>query len=293
MLELREITLQDKAWIQPIYDKASLRSMEYNFTYTYMWREHLSYKFAEMDGFLIQRSDTARGYLFPPGSGNVKPVIEAMIQDAKDRGYNFFFYTALAEQCKLLEVLFPDMFDFLPISKYNDYIYDAQSLITLTGKKYHAKRNYINRFKSLYPDWRYEPITAQNMPEVMAMSVDWCQRNDHGLKSMQRECRALNNILDDFFALGLDGGLIRAGEEVVAFSAGDKLTNDTYLVHLEKAYTEFHGAYAMINQQFAEHCAADYLYIDREDDEGNEGLRKAKLSYNPVMQIEKFAAKLR
>jgi len=260
-----------------------------------MWRKILTFKAMEMGGFLIQKSDNDRpSYLYPPGTGNIKPVIEAMIEDSKACGHGFLFYTILAEQCKLLEVLFPDMFDFWPIPKYDDYIYDSQDLITLRGKKYHAKRNHINRFRALYPDWSYEPITALNMPEIIAMSQEWCKRNDcNASKSLQSENMALSEALGGFFALGLDGGLIRAGGKVVAFSMGDKLTNDTYLVHIEKAFTDVNGAYAIINQQFSEHSAGQYLYINREDDSGDEGLRKAKLSYHPVMRTEKYAARLR
>ena len=295
MLELRDITLQDKAWMQPIYDESSFRSEEYNFTFTYMWRELLSFKVMEMGGFLVQKSDNDRPcYLFPPGSGNIKPVIQAMIADAQACGHGFLFYTVLAEQCKLLEVLFPDMFDFWPTTKYDDYIYNSQDLITLRGKKYHAKRNHINRFKALYPDWSYEPITPQNMPEVIAMSEEWQRRNSLNLsKSLMAESRALGYAIDDYFGLGLDGGLIRVGGKVVAFSMGDRLTSDTYLVHVEKAFTEIQGSYAIINQQFSEHCASEYTYINREDDSGDEGLRKAKLSYYPVMRTEKYAARLR
>ena len=295
MLELRNVTLQDKAWMQPIYDKSSFRSEEYNFTFTYMWQEHLSFKVMEMGGFLIQKSDNNRpAYLYPPGSGNIKPVIEAMIADSKAKGHGFLFYTVLAEQCKLLEVLFPDKFDFWPTTQYDDYIYDSQNLITLTGKKYHAKRNHINRFKALYPDWSYEAITPQNMPEVIAMSDEWQRRNAlDPSKSLKNESKALRHALADYFPLGMDGGLIRARGNVVAFSMGDRLTHDTYLVHIEKAFADIQGAYAIINQQFSEHCAGDYTYINREDDSGDEGLRKAKLSYYPIMRTEKYAARLK
>ena len=295
MLELRDITLGDKAWMQPLFEKSSFRSEEYNFTFNYMWREILSFRVMEMDGFLIQKSDNDRPcYLFPPGGGkNIKPVVEAMIEDAKDCGHGFLFYTVLAEQKALLEALFPDKFDYWPIPKYDDYIYEAQKLITLSGKKLHSKRNHINRFMTTYPDWSYEEITPLNMPEVIAMSQEWCKRNSCNSKSLQNECSALHSALDDYFSLGLDGGIIRVGGQVVAFSMGDRLTHDTYLVHVEKAYTEIHGSYAIINQQFAKHNCADYTYINREDDSGDEGLRKAKLSYYPCMRTEKYAARLR
>lgn len=293
MLELHEISLQDKQWMQPLYDKSKFRSEEYNFTFNYMWREILSFKVARMNGFLIQKSDNNRpAYLYPAGSGDVKPVIEAMVQDAKDCGHGFLFYTVLAEQKVLLELLFPGKFHFFPVDKYDDYIYESESLITLAGKKLHSKRNHINRFKMENPDWSYEPITAANMPEVILMSEEWCRRHAcNADKSLRDENRAIQHAINDFFPLGLDGGLIRAGGEVVAFSMGDRLSHDTYLVHVEKAFSDITGAYAIINQQFTQHCGAQYQYINREDDSGDEGLRKAKMSYRPIMRTEKYAAR--
>ena len=279
--------------MQPLYDKSSFRSEEYSFTFTYMWRNILGYKATQLDGFLVLKSEKDQSYLYPPGSGNVKPVIEAMVADAKACGHGFTFFTILAEQRALLETLFPDMFDFQPIPKYDDYIYDAQNLITLKGKKLHSKRNHINRFKAEYPDWSYEAITPLNMSEVIAMSRDWCRQNMCESRSLQHECAALDAALHDYSGLQMDGGLIRVGGEIAAFSMGDRLTHDTYLVHVEKAKTEFHGIYSVINQQFAEHNCADYTYINREDDSGDEGLRKAKMSYYPIMRTEKYEASLR
>ncbi len=295
MLDLQEISLSDKSWMQPLYDRSGFRSEEYNFTFNYLWREILSYKVAEYGGFLVQKSDSSRpAYLYPAGSGDVVPVVEAMLQDSKDCGHGFAFYTVLAEQKALLETLFPDKFDFIPIQKYDDYIYTSESLITLAGKKLHAKRNHINRFKAENPDWSYEVITQDNMPEVILMSEEWCRINAcNSQKSLREESHAMRHALNDFFALGLDGGLIRTGGKVVAFSMGDRLTSDTYLVHLEKAFTHVNGAYAIINQQFAQHNCQDYTYINREDDSGDEGLRKAKMSYRPIMRTEKYAARWR
>jgi len=293
MLDFQEITLADKQWMQPLYDQSQFRSEEYNFTFNYLWREILSYKVTEYKGFLVQKSDTSKpSYLYPAGSGDIAPVVEAMLQDAKDCGHDFVLYTVLAEQKALLETLFPGKFEFTRIPKYDDYIYTAESLITLAGKKLHAKRNHINRFKAENPDWTYEPITQDNMHEVILMSEEWCRINScNSQKSLREESCAMRQALKDYFALGLDGGLIRAGGRVVAFSMGDRLNNDTYLVHLEKAFADVNGAYAIINQQFAEHNCKDYTYIDREDDSGDEGLRQAKLSYRPVMRTEKYTAR--
>lgn len=299
MLDFKEITLADRQWMQPLFERSNFRSEEYSFSFCYLWKDVFTYKAARMQDYLIIEACHNKrppSYLFPAGSGDVSQVVDALIHKADRTGNPLVFHTVLAEQAKLLEVLYPGRFEFLDLTDYYDYVYDAQSLIHLQGKKLHAKRNHINRFIENNPDWRYEPITPENLPEVVLMNAEWCAINGcNESKTMRDEACSVRNALQSFFALELDGGLIRteAGGRVVAFSIGDRLNSDTYLVHIEKAFSDVQGAYAIINQQFTEHNCEDYLYVDREDDSGQEGLRKAKQSYRPVLMVEKFGAKLK
>lgn len=296
MLDFKEITLSDRSWIDPLLKMSDFNSEEYNFTFSYIWRDIFKYTAARMNDYLIIKSTrTSRppSYLFPAGSGDISPVIEALKEEAASAGAPLTFHTVLAGSKALLETMYPGQFEFLPLNDYFDYVYDAQSLITLAGKKLHAKRNHINRFRQNYPDWRYEPITPENLPDVIAMNEEWCRINGcDAEKSLREEACSVRAAIRDFFSLGVDGGLIRAGGRVIAFSIGDRLNSDTYLIHIEKAYGDIQGAYAAINQEFAAHTCEGYLYIDREDDSGQEGLRKAKQSYRPAFLVEKYGAKL-
>lgn len=292
MLDFQKIIPEDKLWMQPLLEMSNFRSEEYSFTFTYIWRSVFGYTAARMNDYLIIKS-TREGYppsyLFPAGSGDITPVLEAIRTDAKTHGHDLIFHTVLAPSVSTLENLYPGRFTFTPLTDY--YVYSAQSLISLKGKKLHAKRNHINRFRADHSDWQYEPITPENLPEVADMSEDWCLRNGcRDDKSLREESRSVRAAIREMDILGLDGGLIRANGKVVAFSLGDRLNSDTYLIHIEKAYSDIQGAYAMINQEFAAHNCANYLYINREDDSGDEGLRKAKQSYRPAFQIEKFSA---
>ena len=93
--------------------------------------------------------------------------------------------------------------------------------------------------------------------------------------------------------LELKGGILRVGGEIVAFTLGEPVSDDTFVVHIEKAHAQVRGAYQMINQQFLAHEVADYTYVNREDDTGDEGLRKAKLSYRPAFLVEKGTVTLK
>lgn len=296
MLEFTEITLADKQWMQPLFAMSNFNSQEYNFSFCYIWREVFQYTVARVNDYVIVKSNRPThppSYLFPAGSGDIAPVLEALKEDAASTEDQLVFHTVLAPSVKLLETLYPKQYQFISLVDYYDYVYDAQSLITLKGKKLHSKRNHINRFQETNPDWVYEDITAENLPEVIVMNDEWCRLNGcDEEKSLQQESSAVREAIHDFFALGMEGGLIRVGGKVIAFSMGERLNSDTYLVHIEKAFGEVQGAYTIINQEFAAHHCEDYLYINREDDSGQEGLRKAKLSYRPVLMVEKYGAKL-
>ncbi|MDL2232029.1 phosphatidylglycerol lysyltransferase domain-containing protein [Ruminococcaceae bacterium OttesenSCG-928-L11] len=294
-LHFKEIALSDREWMEPLLRASDYRSEEYSFTFAYVWRGVFAYKAARYRDMLIIKSEREThppSYLFPAGSGDIGAVIEALIHDARANGHGLLFHTILPEQIQVLETLYPGRFHITPIRDYWDYLYDAQSLITLAGKKLHAKRNHINRFKENNPDWTYEPITHDNLPEVLAMTDQWLEGHEVKSKTLMQESRAVCAAIRDFDALGLDGGAIRTGGRIVAFSMGDRLSSDTYHIQIEKAFGDVQGAYAIINQQFAAHNCADYRYINREDDSGQEGLRKAKESYRPVMMVEKHIAKL-
>ena len=296
MLSFKEISLSDRQWADKLFKMGNNNSEEFNFSFCYIWKEVFSYKAARMNDYIIIGSFKKwhpPAYLFPAGSGDIAPVLEELKKTAEAVGDKLVFYCVLEPHKKLLETMYPGQFVFMELTDYYDYVYDAQSLITLSGKKLHGKRNHINRFKGYYSDWRYEPITPELLPQVMEMNEKWHKENEiYRDKTFDDELKSVDNAIHDFFALGMDGGLIRAGGKVVAFSMGERLNFDTYLVHIEKALTEVPGAYAIINQQFAQHNCGDFLYINREDDSGNEGLRKAKRSYRPVFMVEKYAAKL-
>lgn len=195
-----------------------------------------------------------------------------------------------------LEEEFPDRFTFEPDRDAFDYLYSVEKLAELSGKKLHAKRNHINRFCENLPDWEFEPLTADNRTECRAMEEAWLSAKLNRVEGerqsqLLREHDAVCDGLEHLEKLGLSGGLIRAGGRVVAFSLGSRLGRDVYDVHFEKAFDDIQGAYSAINREMARYVRKRYpevVWIDREDDMGLEGLRKAKLSYHPSRLAEKF-----
>lgn len=232
-------------------------------------------------------------YLYPFGRGDVRPVIEEMAADARKNNVNFTVSLILEPMKQELQTIFPGRFTFTEERDYFDYIYERESLVELKGKKLHAKKNHLNAFKTSNPDWSFERITRENIDECWQMNQLWSEQNDLSLGSgLLKEQAALRSAFDHFFEEELVGGLIRTNGRIVAYSIGHPLNSDTFVVHFEKAFADVRGAYQIINQQFALNCCEGYRYINREDDTGLEGLRKAKLSYLPQILLKKYDAKL-
>ena len=179
-----------------------------------------------------------------------------------------------------------------PVRDHFDYVYRTNDLIGLAGGKYHAQRNHINSLARSYR-YRYEPLREEYLSACLYLCARWCQikKCDEDM-SLLGEWEAIGAVLADYQALGLQGGVILIDDRVQAFSCGELLNKDTAVIHLEKADPELRGLYAVINQQFASEAWAGVAFINREQDLGEPGLRKAKLSYHPHRLVEKFRIRL-
>lgn len=282
--------LEDREKMLWHFGAGSSRGCERTFANIYLWARFYQVTWAEIEGALVFRSmgDGQPSYTCPAGRGDRRKALELLIEDSREKGYPFRLHSVSPEEFEELSRWYPDTFQIEYSRDMADYVYETEKLIQLSGKKYHGKKNHINQFKTAFPDWSYEAITEKNVEECFQMALRWrefngCEADPEKNKEM---CVTLNS-LRLFRELELKGGALRAGGEIVAFSLGEPVSEDTFVVHIEKAYADIRGAYPMINQQFLEHEAAEYRYVNREEDMGEEGLRRAKLSYRPVFMAEK------
>lgn len=290
MLNFKRPELEDRDIINSYIQKQYTRSCDYTFANIYLWSRHYKVDYAVVNEMVVFRNrDAAHSFAFPLGeAGRLKGTIEALMEDCLEQEIPFQMHIVTPQQFALLEEAFPGMFAITYNRDAADYVYEAEKLANLSGKKYHGKKNHVNKFKKLYPDWSYESITDENVEECFQMALEWRRLNgcEEDVEKNAEMCVTLNS-LRLMKELGLRGGLIRADGRVVAFSIGEPLNEDTMVVHIEKAFADVPGAYPMINQQFVLHEAEGYKYVNREEDTGAEGLRQAKLSYHPVFMAEK------
>ena len=297
MIEFKEIELQDKEWMQPLYNDANMGGCHQNFSNVFIWSKVNQKSIARVNDYIVVKimgDDKKPVYFYPAGVGDVRPVIEQMKQDASEVGHGFRLDGLSPENMEELDQLFPESFEYKRIRDNFDYVYLLDKMISLAGKKLSAKRNHINNFKRNH-QWSFEPITADNIDECKQMNKQWCIENDcDESEDLKDEACAVRISFKNFFQLELEGGLIRCDGKVVAFTIGEILNSDTYVIHVEKAFSEVQGAYPMINREFAELIKEKHpqmVYVNREEDVGDLGLRKAKNSYYPEKMEEKYLAK--
>lgn len=170
-----------------------------------------------------------------------------------------------------------------------DYVYLQEKLATLSGRSLHGQKNHYNNFLKTYPDFTYEEISAANIAEVKDFAFAWCDQRQAEDPTIVEEKYAINQALDNFAALGLRGGLIRLEGRIAAISYGSKINDDTAVIHVEKALPKIRGLNIAMTKEFAAHAWQDVIYLNREEDMGLEGLRKAKEDLKPEMLIKKYS----
>jgi hypothetical protein len=291
--------LSDRQWVTTLLAKEGSRACEHNFASIFLWATAYPQQIARVgDRLLVQMlGGPGLSHLFPMGSGALAPALETAKEDAAAHGVPLTLICITAEQKAQLETEFPGRFVFREDRDGFDYLYTVDKLADLAGKKLHAKRNHISRFCDQFPDWMFEPITADNIADCKAMEGEWFAQQveeERANRTLDNERQAVLVALEHMDELGLTGGLIRAEGRVLAFSLGSLTTADCYNIHFEKAFGNIQGAYAVINREMARWARdtwPELRYLNREDDMGLEGLRKAKLSYYPDLMLEKYSAR--
>lgn len=292
MLSFREPQISDKEWVTEILSHGDTMGCEYTFGNIYMWSSAYRTKIGRFQDFFLSKSvgTSENGYSFPIGKGDLSEVIQVIIEDSEQEHKHFSFYNATKKDTEILNELYPNRFHISYQRGSSDYIYRVSDLADLPGKKYHSKRNHISSFIR-DNNWQYEPITPDNLSECYEMNAKWEEVNaSRHLKHIGREEVAIERAFDKFFELGLVGGLIRVDGEIVAYTVGEPINENVFCVHLEKAFADVRGAYPIINREFVRNTLMNYEYVNREEDLGLEGLRKAKLSYHPALLYDKYAA---
>jgi len=292
MIEFRKPELTDKETIRRIVNESGRMGCEYAFGNIFSWSVPFGVSVAICCGFFVSHSEKDGAYCFPAGSGNLKEIVEELKKDAYQRGNRLSLYGVTRNDADILKELYGDAVVFEEARNSFDYLYWTNDLILLPGRKYHSKRNHITAFEK-ENRWSIEEINGSNIDECVNMSAAWSERNfEKNPVELAKEQTALATAFKYYEELGFCGALLRNETGVVAFTFGEEINRTIFNTHFEKAYAEVRGEYPMINREFAA-MLQSYKYVNREEDAGDEGLRRAKMSYHPVILLEKNTAVFR
>jgi hypothetical protein len=289
--EFRKIEIGDRDQIQEILWNYRPEISELTFTNLFMWRKRYGFQYSILDKWLLLIAGTdEQNYAFEPvGPPRRDMVVIEIFKWLKAHGKS-----KLPQLCRVDNRLIDELpeskyFTVEPLRNHFDYVYVLKDMIDLSGRKYHAKRNHLHQFRNTF-SFRYEPISLTNIAHCIEFSSRWCHSFhcscDPGLCD---EWVAIHEALHHFEKLHLSGAVLWINDRVEAFTFGELLNTTTTVIHIEKANPEIHGAYAAINQMFCRNQFPNIQYVNREQDLGDPGLRKAKESYHPVKLVEKFS----
>ncbi|WP_231040415.1 DUF2156 domain-containing protein [Pectinatus frisingensis] len=298
-INFKELTQEDKPVFDAFFKAGYYENSHFTFTNLFMWRKPYNMMWQVENGvlFLKAKWETDEFALQPFGpKEKMQWAIEKWVEHFKTLGKPLIFYG--------LEKWMADELEKFPSAEFNivsdvenfDYVYDSQDLINLSGRKFHSKKNHLNNFRKNYPNAHYIPINSDVILQCKLTVNGWYKMRSQDLPDdpfIAAERDAIIEVLNNFDGLALKGGAIMDNNRIIAFTFGEQLNTDTAVIHVEKADPDINGAYTFINQAFVLHEWADIKYINREEDMGIAGLRKAKESYRPVKLIYKYNAEIK
>ncbi|MDD6269496.1 MAG: phosphatidylglycerol lysyltransferase domain-containing protein [Oscillospiraceae bacterium] len=293
MLEFRILQLSDREWVQRALDRSGFWGCEYSFANNLAWRRAADTKFARFENFYICASfDTKEGvpeFYYPAGGGDIRRVFREIAETAVSMKVPMQVIGVTEQSLDVLKDIYGGMFTAEPYPDGFDYIYETRDLTELPGKKYHKKRGHLAQFRKNYENYSFSGITPEDYDECIAMSARFYNEK-HGYtdRSSVAEQFAIHTYFSNFEELQLKGGVLRVNGELAGFSIGERLTDDMFVTHIEKADIKYKGVYTALMQAFTAEFAAGYRYINREEDLGIEGLRKAKRACQPAFMLKKY-----
>ena len=277
-LSFHPLTIDDRKAVQAITLTAGRRNCNYSFANLLGWQFLYQTEVCVTDEAVILRfsHEAKRGYMVCPAHGLSTGLLQALLQDCPS---GLTVIGLEDDQVAELDTLGVS-FEKTAVRDQYDYLYLRSSLATLQGGHLNAKRNHLHRFCEAYPDFRYQALTPALFDDCRRLTEIWAAEKAASA-SIATEHRVMETVFEHWDELGMIGGCVFADGRLIAFTYGAAVTTDTFDVCIEKADRQTEGAFAIINQQFAQHLPEQFVYLNREDDMGIAGLRKAKLSYHP------------
>jgi len=277
-----KLDIEDKSIIRSYLEAFQIQASELSFTNLYVWRNKYNFHYIVLNNYLwiINVKDNFYYLSQPIGDYDKKEELLTSINMMKNFLGDRPFVMKKVEE-RFVEILMKSELSclFKEVRNDFDYIYDFKGLKNLSGKTYRKKKNHINQFLKKY-DWHYADLDVDGFSDIKVICDQW-------FEDVNDEKKAIDDLLLNYEALDVSGGILYIENRPVAFIIGEELNQDTLVIHFEKGNNNYHGVYPMVFHEYI-NSIDNYRYINREQDLGIAGLRKSKLSYHPVKFIKKY-----
>jgi len=290
-LDFTELELDTKSRYSEIFNRTPQKSSDYSFVNLFSWNETRNHTIAITDDLAWIKSHEEAGNII------WGPVGDWYSVDWVYSLERYFPSGATFERTPevLANLLSKELGDRIEISENRnewEYIYSVEDLVSISGNKFHSKKNKLRQFEKMY-DYEYLDVSSTTIEEILLMQKEWCEwRNCDGTPGLKAEHDAIIRVLGSWDSFpGLLGGVIHVDGRMVAYTIAEPISEDTLVIHFEKGMTEYQGIYQAINQKFLEANGKGFKWVNREQDMGQKGLRNAKRSYNPDHYLKKFRVK--
>ncbi len=294
----QNIGISDRAHIEPFLLANNPQASELTFAYLYMWRHDYRFQYVIHDNHLLVVSESTYDIPFVlcplPAEGRYEPeafsrVVHWLQERFDEAGKQLVF--GRVEEGRLPWFAQVAWAEFITerSDRTADYVYEGDALRELPGRKYGSKRNHISQFLRQYPDYEIVPVGMENRDECRRLIDEWCKERGCTCESPEScERQACNEMLDIWDHLDMKGILLRINGRYEAFTIGERLNDETAVIRYEKGNGEIHGIYTVLNRNFLQRDWGTVAFVNREEDMGMEGLRKAKQSYHPCRMVDKY-----
>jgi len=284
---MKKIDIRDRKIINSFIEKYQITTSEISFTNLYAWRGKYNFHYIILDDYLWLINVKNDKYYLSQPIGNYDDTAKLTQSiESMEKFLNGKPFKIKKSDENFLNVIHDLKFSYTYLSVRNDfdYLYDFEKMKTLSGNKYHKKKNHVNQFLKKYDNWHFEPISLKNFKDVKEVCLDWFN-DKNGEDLIEQD--AIYDVLLNFDELAVSGGILYVESKPVAFVIGEQLNKETLVMHFEKGISGYHGLYPMVFHQYV-NTLEGYKYVNREQDLGIEGLRKSKLSYHPVELVKKY-----
>jgi len=293
----KPIEILDKPLFDNYFQKFRPEISELTFTNLFIWRNYYDFLYIEFDEHLLifskdylkkwnkpslNKEDAI--FFLPPIGQNPDNIIINLFKDLNDIEIHRV-PDSITNKIKNSKI-FPSL-NIVEDRNNWDYVYEKEALISLSGNKYRQNRRWLNKFLDQY-NYEFHLLTEDLIGKTKELQLEWCiMRGCEEDENLSIEQAAINEAFDNFNELKYTGGLLCVDDKCVGYTIGEMLNKDTIVIHIEKAHINYEGSYQAINYLFLKHCCDAAIYVNREQDLGILGLRKAKDSYKPHHMVRK------